>query len=238
MSAEVAEDEVEGSDGVTEAPVNAAAAVRVNLADYNPWTLRAYDATVATTCRMFWGCPRPELLALYGRNIGARHLDIGVGSGYLLDRCRGADGPRAVTLFDLNPNCLAYTAKRLDRYEVATARGTVLEPFPLPAASFDSAALNLMLHCVPGDLAAKGAALGHAAACVRPGGRLFGSTVLSRGVPVPPQARALLWLLNRRGSFHNAEDGLDALHAQLSSRFTDYKVTVRGCTAMFEATVE
>nr|BFE31458.1 hypothetical protein GCM10010200_037090 [Actinomadura rugatobispora] len=72
---------------------------------------------------------------------------------------------------------------------------------------------------------------------MRPGGRLFGSTVLSRGVHLPLHTRLLLRRLNSDGRFNNTADSLDDLHAQLRSRFSDYTVTVHGCTALFEATV-
>ena len=35
-----------------------------------------------------WKCPTPEVLAFYDRYVSARHLDVGVGTGCFLDRCR------------------------------------------------------------------------------------------------------------------------------------------------------
>jgi hypothetical protein len=216
----------------TEADVLAGQAV------YTPTTLRFYDALVGVNCAVFWGCPRSVLLNLYRRNAAREHLDIGVGTGYLPDRCGlPGEAPR-ITLLDLNPHCLASASKRLARYQVATRRGSVLEPFPVAKHSHGSAALNLMLHCVPGDIPYKAVAFDNAAACVRPGGRIFGSTVLSRGVPVSRRARVFLRMLNGRGGFNNADDSLEDLHSELGRRFPDYQVTVHGCTALFEATVE
>ncbi|WFB11160.1 class I SAM-dependent methyltransferase [Streptomyces sp. LX-29] len=212
--------------------------VEAGQASYTPISLRFYDAMVyGLTCPVFWKVPRRELLRLYRRNVSTEHLDIGVGSGYLLHHTPLPVGQR-ITLFDMNPHCLEYVSRRLGRHDVATCRGNVLEPFPLPQQSHDSAALNLMLHCVPGDFGYKGVAFDNAAACVRPGGTLFGSTVLSRGVPVTRRARLALNRLNAVKGFNNTEDSLADLDRELGKRFSEYKLTVHGCTALFEATVE
>ncbi|MBH5335349.1 class I SAM-dependent methyltransferase [Streptomyces pactum] len=212
---------------------------QVGHEQYNPLTLRLYDTLVyGLTCPLFWKVPESALLRLYERNIAETHLDIGVGTGRLLDRCAmPVDRPR-ITLFDLNPHCLAHAARRLARYEVTTHLGSVLKPFPRLVGSHGSAALNLMLHCVPGDIPEKAIAFDHTAGCVRPGGKIFGSTVLSRGVPVTRRARFALGRLNAVRSFHNTEDDLEDLHEQLEKRFSRYRVTVYGCVALFEATVD
>ncbi|MER0244521.1 class I SAM-dependent methyltransferase [Streptomyces sp. HSW2009] len=179
------------------------------------------------------------MLRLYDRNISSTHLDIGVGSGYLLSKCTMPSTDQHITLLDMNPHCLTHVKRRLSHdYRVSTVQGNVLEPFPVPERSHGSAGLNLMLHCVPGDFAHKGVAFDHAAACVRPGGKVFGSTVLSQGVPVTKAARAALNRLNARKDFNNQHDSLHDLRRELSARFSDFTLTVHGCTALFEATVE
>ncbi|MFC0600489.1 class I SAM-dependent methyltransferase [Streptomyces palmae] len=216
-----------------------AADVEAGQADYTPLRLRLYDLAVhGFFCPVMWKVPPSALQRMYDRNIAAEHLDIGVGTGRLLDRCTMPVDRPLITLLDMNPHCLAHAARRLSRYEVSTCRANVLEPFPLPARTYGSAALNLVLHCVPGDLAHKGVALDNAAACVRPGGRIFGSTVLSLGVPVSRRARFAMDRLNARGTFSNAQDGLEDLHQVLAGRFSRYRLTVYGCAALFEATVE
>lgn len=78
--------------------------VMAGQAIYNRATIAVYDVGVlGLSCRLLWRCPKAELLAGYDRNVGVRHLDLGVGTAYFLDRCRfPAAGPR-VTLVDLNP---------------------------------------------------------------------------------------------------------------------------------------
>lgn len=213
--------------------------VQEGQAVYNRFVLAVYDLLVLdVSCRLAWRCPKHTMLRMYSDHVGAEHLDIGVGTGFYLDKCRfPVERPR-ITLVDLNPNSLAHTAARIARYSVSRHRASALEPLGLPPGSFDSAALNFLLHCLPGDLAAKAVALDHAAACVKPGGVVFGSTILAEGVPVNGLARFLMARYNASGIFHNAQDSLDSLRTELAARFTTYSVTVEGCVALFQATVD
>ncbi|MFF4974670.1 class I SAM-dependent methyltransferase [Streptomyces sp. NPDC001083] len=212
--------------------------VHEGQAAYTPWTLRFYDLAIfQVNCRFFWRVPVRELLALFDRNLADVHLDIGVGTGYLLDRCRAHAPRQAVTLADLNEHSLRHAARRLARYQITTVRADALRALPLPPGCFGSASVNFLLHCLPGTIRSKAAVLDHAAACVRPGGRLFGATVLARGVRVTAGARAQLALLNRRGVFHNAHDSLADLRTELAARFPSHRIAVFGCTAVFEAEV-
>jgi SAM-dependent methyltransferase len=218
------------TDGVIAGPVG-----------YNRLALATYDVSVlGLSCRLIWRCPKRHILAGYDRNVGARHLELGPGTAYFLDNC-GFPTPRPLlTLVDLNPTVLQVSASRIARYRPATVRADVLLPLPfdavsLPAGTFDSVAANFLLHRVPGNWAEKAAVFDNALTALRPGGRLFGSTILSSGVRVTAPARRLMDLCNARGLFHNAEDDLAGLRWQLDTRFTDIRVTVRGCVALFEA---
>lgn len=184
---------------------------------------------------LVWRCPVKHVLGLYNASVGARHLEMGAGSGYLP---ANADFPvphPRITLVDLNPNSLAHTAERLARYETVQVRANVLEPLPVDGP-YDSAGLNFLLHCVPGSIREKAAVLRNAAAVVKPGGVVFGSTILSTGVRVLPQARLLMRAFNKRGIFHNDRDSLDDLRRVLSG-LGSYKLVVRGCVALFRARV-
>jgi ubiquinone/menaquinone biosynthesis C-methylase UbiE len=158
-----------------------------------------------------------------------------VGTGYFLDRCRfPVDRPRIV-LVDLNRDALSHTMGRLARYRPLAVSANALDPLPLPPHSVDSVALNYLLHCVPGDADTKGAALGHAARAVKPTGRVFGATILSGGVRLTARARLLQRVLNATGVFHNDDDHLDGLRAQLERHFAGYTLAVHGCVAVFSA---
>ena len=203
---------------------------------YNRITLATYDvAVLSLSCRLVWRCPKAEMLANYNRNVGRRHLEVGVGTAFFLDKCRFPDPRPRVTLVDLNPTVLRVAAGRISRYQPRAIRANALEPLPVPAGTYDSVAMNFLLHCLPGSWQVKGAALTGAATALCPGGRLFGSTILAEGVRTTPPARALMRLYNSRGIFHNADDDLTGLREQLASHFAHHRLTVRGCVALFEA---
>jgi len=108
---------------------------------YTPLVLRAYDLVVLGFSNRFaWRCPSVTMLERYDRHIGRRHLDLGVGTGWYLDRCTWPVEQPEITLLDLNENSLSVAARRLARYVPRTVRANVLDPFPLGDARFESAA--------------------------------------------------------------------------------------------------
>jgi len=207
-------------------------------AAYTDDWLSRYDAEVlGRVCREVWLCDSSELLARYDRNIGARHLDLGPGTGFFLDNCRQSTPRPRLTLVDLNPTVLAGVSARLGRFRPATFERDVLSPFELDGVRHDSAALSFLLHCLPGGMAHKARVFDHARAHMVSGGRIFGSTVLAQGVAHSRQALELLNELNSSGTFSNRGDSLEGLRSELAGRFTDFELTVRGSVALFEARV-
>jgi SAM-dependent methyltransferase len=203
---------------------------------YNPATLRAYDLYVhGFSNALIWGCPTRELHDLYRRNASGRHLDVGVGTGYFLDRCRWPTPTPRIVLLDLNAHALRYTRERIRRYDPVAVRGNVLEPLQVPEAPFDSIALLYVLHCLPGDLATKSAVFRNLGRLLTPGGVLFGATVLGQGVRPGWIARVLLALYNRRGIFSNRTDSRSRLGEALDGHFERVEIRERGCVALFEA---
>ncbi len=210
--------------------------VMAGQAVYNRWTLAAYDvAVLRLTCNLVWRCPSAVMLDAYLRFVGRRHLEIGPGTGYFLDH---AALPRSteLTLLDLNPTVLHASRARLAHLRPRVVRADALQPLPVEPQGFDSVALNFVLHCLPGEWEDKGAALGHAASSLRPGGRVFGSTILARGVPVTRSAEALMRFYNSRNIFSNSTDDVAGLRRQLDAHFDAHRITIRGCVALFEAT--
>jgi Methyltransferase domain len=210
--------------------------VSAGIAAYTPFALALYDlGVVHFSCRFAWGCPSSELVGLYNRNIGSKHLDLGPGTGYYLDRCKFPVPTPAITLLDLNMNSLRYSARRLRRFRPAVVEGNALEPLPLNDTTFDSAALSLLLHCLPGGLQSKAVVFDHVKKHIRSGGTIFGSTVLGVGGSHGRIGGALMSLYNRKGVFHNASDSAEELDAELAKRFSTYSVRVVGAVALFEA---
>nr|WP_042177984.1 class I SAM-dependent methyltransferase [Kibdelosporangium sp. MJ126-NF4]CEL12896.1 Putative SAM-dependent methyltransferases [Kibdelosporangium sp. MJ126-NF4]CTQ98580.1 Putative SAM-dependent methyltransferases [Kibdelosporangium sp. MJ126-NF4] len=206
------------------------------IAVYNRHFLAVYDICVyGVNMPLIWRCPTSVVRGLYDASLGAEHLELGVGSGYLLARCQFPVPDPQITLVDLNPTPLAHTARRLARYRVRQIEANLLAPLPVPDAAFDSVGLNLVLHCLPGSMREKGVVLAHAAAAVRPGGVVFGSTLLSGGVRVSLPAKVLMRCNNAAGVFHNEADDIDGLRAQLSRHFASHTLIVRGNLALFRA---
>jgi SAM-dependent methyltransferase len=210
--------------------------VEAGQAVYTPRTLRIYDFLVlGISNRWIWKCSTSELLALYDANVSSNHLDVGVGTGYYLDRCRfPCESPR-VALLDLNTNCLVAAADRIARYSPERHQANVLEPLDLDVPKFDSIGVNYVFHCLPGAIAEKSVALTHLLELLNPGGVLFGSTLLHSGVRRSWAARRLMRIYNRKQVFSNTEDDLAGLDEAFAARFSNYELRVVGCAALFAA---
>lgn len=205
-------------------------------AAYTRWRLRFYDAVVhGFNGRFLWRCPKRRLVGLYDSFVSGRHLDIGVGTGCLLDECRFPVAAPQVTLMDLNPNPLEMAARRLGRYAPGTHRANVLESWDLPPASYDSIGMAYLLHCLPGTMSEKAIVFEHARFALAPGGVLFGATVLGEQADHTPLSRAALHGLNRRGVFSSLGDTLEGLDAALASSFDSRKIDLQGAVALFSA---
>jgi SAM-dependent methyltransferase len=201
---------------------------------YRALTLRYYDLGVLRlSCRLLWRCPSRVVLDLYQRNVTANHLEAGVGTGYFLDNVAFPSPDPRLMLVDLAEPSLRYAARRLARYRPETRQVDVLAPFPEPPAPFDSIGLNFLLHCLPGPVSRKAAAFDTLSGVLKPGGVIFGSTLLTRGKTVPFQARAWMRFYNSMGVFDNGDDTLDDLRAALEARFDDASVEMRGALAIF-----
>ena len=96
---------------------------------YTPATLALYDLLVLGFSNSFvWNCPSRLILDLYDQHVSPKHLDIGVGTRYFMDRCRFPASPK-IALVDLNPNSLEKAARRLRRYAPSCHVGDALELF-------------------------------------------------------------------------------------------------------------
>ncbi|MEE8405647.1 MAG: class I SAM-dependent methyltransferase [Acidimicrobiia bacterium] len=204
-------------------------------ADYTPWLLAIYDPWVlGFMARAVWRCPTPPVVQRYRQHVGRRHLDVGPGTGYFLDKA--ALSPETeITLLDPNPNVLAHVSRRLAARNMTTVEADVLKPLPVEGP-FDSAALSYVLHCLPGPQPHKAAAIRNVAAVLAPDGVLFGGTVLGSSEQHTPQARAVLWAFNRRGAFDNLGDTAEGLRGILEESFQNVEIDVVGSLGFFMAT--
>lgn len=203
---------------------------------YSARTLKLYDALVlGISNRFLWRCPTAELLALYDANVSGNHLDAGVATGYFLDRCCFPTAAPRLGLLDLNPLCLETAASRVARYRPETIQADVLAPIEAAVEPFDSLGITYLLHCLPGPMPRKAAAFANLKPLLRDGARVFGATILGRGVRHTAWGRRLMDFYNSRGIFGNVEDDLDGLRAALAAQFRNVELHQRGAVALFTA---
>lgn len=206
---------------------------------YTRLGLHLYDPLIVNVVAPHvWGCSPDVLVDHYRQHVTSNHADIGVGTGYFLDRCGFGSAQPRLALIDLQPNCLAYTARRLSRYRPATYVRDVLRPIgDIDGGPFDSIALGGIIHCLAGDLTQKSKVFDMLAPLTRGGTRIFGYTLVYDGVP--DRARRVLVhpLLNGLRVIDNKNDRLSDLQRELQARFVDCRVELIGCMALFSATV-
>ena len=199
---------------------------RFLLAIYDPWV-------IGVTTRAFWKVPVPAGIEQYRRNLGPRHLDVGPGTGYWIEKAAPPAGTE-ITLLDPNPNVLARCSRRLAAMHPTTVQASVMEPLPVDA-TFDSAALSFVIHCLRGPMSNKAAAIRNVAAVLEPEGVLFGGTILGLEEHHRPQARLFLKGANKIGDFDNLGDTAAGLRGILEESFQDVEIEVVGSAAMFTA---
>ncbi len=204
-----------------------------DAAIYTKPVLAVYDPiALGMVCPLAWRCSRRTMLDFYDANISDRHLDVGPGTGFFLDRCRFPSTTPEIAVVDLNETVLDTVAGRIARYRPATYVRDVLQPLDL-GRTFRTAGVLNVLHCLPGTIRQKVEVLDHVRAHVEPGGRIFGSTVLGRDVRLSRFGNWLMRQYNRAGSFRNTGDSLEGLDAALAERFDTYRLKTVGAMAFF-----
>ncbi|MGJ0454053.1 MAG: class I SAM-dependent methyltransferase [Methylocystis sp.] len=213
--------------------------IHAGQAVYTPNMLAIYDVLVlGLSNRWIWKCPTPRLLAHYDRHVSGNHLDVGVGTGYFLDRCRFPTATPRLALMDLNRDALQFSARRIARYRPEIYVRNVLEKIDFDGAKFDSLGVNYLLHCLPGDMATKARAFDFLSPLMNPGAVVFGSTLLQGGASRSFAAQRLMAFYNSKGVFSNTQDDLETLTRELEKRFSAVSVETVGCAALFSAAVK
>jgi SAM-dependent methyltransferase len=180
-----------------------------------------------------WRVPEGPILGNYQRNIRDGHLDVGPGTGWFINRSGLGDGAR-VTIMDPNPTVLEFASARLGRFDIDVVEADVCKPLPMPG-HYQSAALNLVIHCLPGPQSRKAGAIANVAAVLAPDGVLFGATVLGEAGPHTWLSRRVLHAFNRRGAFDNLDDSETAVREMLEASFRQVDLEIAGSVAIFSA---
>ncbi|HZD59133.1 MAG TPA: class I SAM-dependent methyltransferase [Anaerolineae bacterium] len=210
--------------------------IKRSQAIYTKPFLAAYDLLVlGYNCRFVWKCPASLILDLYNKHVSANHLDIGVGSGYFLDHCTFPVTTPRIALMDLNQNSLDKTKERIKRYNPEVYRVNVLELDGVEIQKFDSIGITNLLHCLPGTMQTKGVVFKGIKNLLNPGGVIFGSTILYKGVKNSLQAKYSMMVGNLQGAFCNKQDDLNGLKQNLEQHFSESSVKTVGSMALFWA---
>ena len=206
---------------------------------YTKLGLRLYDPLIVNVIAPHvWGCSPEVLVDHYREHVTSNHADIGVGTGYFLDRCGFDSNNPRLALIDLQPNCLAYTARRLSRYQPRTYLRDVMRPIDqIDGGPFDSIALGGIIHCLPGNLTHKAKVFDRIAPLAKPGTRIFGYTLVYDGVQDRIRRVVVAPLLNGLRVIDNKNDHLGDLRRELNTRFVNCQIDLVGCMALFAATV-
>ncbi len=197
------------------------------LAIYDPWVLGFMSRAV-------WRLPIPPVVERYRANIRHRHLDVGPGTGYFVDKAT-PPADTEITLLDPNLHVLQRASKRLAALHPTSVQADVMKPLPVDGP-FDSAALSFVLHCLRGPDDNKAIAIKNIADVLAPGGVLFGGTILGLDAEHSKPARAFLRAANKQGGFDNLDDTAEGLRQILSESFLEVQVETVGSAALFTAT--
>jgi SAM-dependent methyltransferase len=202
---------------------------------YTTRFLRIYDPLVlGFFASAVWRCPTRRLVDLYSNHLRARHLDVGPGTGYFLEKAVAPAG-MTLTLIDPNPDVLAYAAARLSRLRPMTISADVLKQLPTKD-EFDSIALNYLLHCLPGPQPMKAVAVSNVAERLARDGVLFGAQVLGNREMHTLLSWQALRVNNKRRIFDNLSDTEDGLREILGMSFEEVQIEIVGSVAVFIAT--
>ncbi len=200
---------------------------------FKSFTLYFYDLVVFNFITQYaWKCSFPILINHYKKWITANHLEVGVGTGYLLDNCNQLSSHSRLALMDLNQNCLDKTLHRLSRYNPEVYIQDILKPISVNNQKFNSVGINYVMHCVPGDFSEKGIAFKNLKLLLNDGGVLFGSSLIYKGNCF---AKFLMKGLNLIGLFNNQNDTLETLYKSLKVNFNHVEIEMVGSAALFSA---
>ena len=214
-------------------------AVPDSIKAYSRIGLHGYDPLImGLLVRHVWGCRSTHLVDHYRRHVTSNHADIGVGTGYCLNRCEFGAQPPRIALIDLQPNCLDHAARRLAKLRPETYVRDATRPIEgIHGPRFDSVALGGILHCLSGDLNTKAVVFDAVKPLTKAGTKVFGYTLVADGVSTYRRRRVVHDFLNRLRVIDNARDHVRDLSAALLSRFIDCRIELLGCMALFSAVV-
>lgn len=201
---------------------------------YSKFVLSLYDIQVLMfEMRFIFKCPTTKILNFYNSHISGTHLDVGVGTGYFLDKCHFPVLNPTIHLMDLNLNSLQKTSNRIKRYKPATHQQNVLEPIQEELPAFNSIAAVNFLHCLPGNMLNKEKVIKNLKPFLSKEGVFFGVTVLGQNIDAGILYKITNSIYNKTSVFCNLNDNPEDLELILDRNFNKYYMEIVGSVALF-----
>jgi len=200
---------------------------------YNEFMLRFYDLTVLQISNKFiWRCPTENLLDFFNKHITSNHLDIGVGTGYYLDKCIFPSKNPRIGLMDISSGSLKATQKRINRYSPESYHQNILEKITAEIEPFQSISMNYLIHCIPGNMDEKLKIFENVQKILLPNGIIFGSTLIF-DENQNRIAKKLMQKYNEKGIFNNYHDSREGLEKNLAKYFNHFETQKIGSAILF-----
>ena len=203
---------------------------------YSDSILELYDFLVLNlSSALVWRCRTSQLVNLYRTHVSRRHLEVGVGTGYLLKHAFFPSHWVLLHILDCNPQVLKHAYHRLSRHSPVPVLCDLMSVDWPALPKQHSIGMNYVWHALEGDLQARGAVFGRLAKCLVPTGVLFGSSVvgLHGDMSRLGQFFSQHWL--SLGLFNNTGDNPDNLRLILQHYFTEVTVWQEGQVMFFVA---
>ncbi len=218
-------------------PLTPAQTLPISARGYSRWMLEIYDWLILRiSSTVVWRCPTSQLLSLYRHYLSHRHLEIGVGTGYLLDHGTFPTLRPQLTLLDCNPQVLAHANRRLQRYNPSVVVQDVMQADWPKLPRYRSIGLNYVWHALKGSEAERVAMLQRLSQCLDADGMLFGATVLGATEQMSGTAQAVSRHWQRVGVFNNQSDTQETVRAALLQVFDEVHMWQVGYVVLFVAT--
>lgn len=203
---------------------------------YSKLTLKFYDFFVMRFfAAMVWRYKESLMVGIYKENMSNNHAELGVGTGYCIDKADLESEAQRIGLFDLNEACLSHASQRLKRFNPECYTQNVLKEFSSETEQFDSLAIGGVLHCLPGEFVDKCRVFDQIRPILNNNARIFGYTLVRKGISESLVSRFFFSILSKLKVFNNYRDSAGSLKRELDRRFKNAQVIVVGQLAYFTA---
>lgn len=203
---------------------------------YSGLILELYDFLILKLSSvLIWRCRTAKLIQLYRSNVSRQHLEVGVGTGYLLNRAVFPSHWVQLHILDCNLKVLQHAYYRLARYNPTPVLCDLMSSDWPAFPKQQSIGMNYVWHALEGSSAERAKVFGKLAARLTPTGVLFGSSVVGINPKMPSLTQKVSrhWL--RLGLFNNQGDHPDVLRSILCEYFEEVSVSQEGQVMLFVA---